>query len=188
MATGQPPRPGLHRFSPSPWASHTLWRQPLPPVCDRHTGGIPNARTREAALHLPMGKARPRVKWPGHMTGLPISAFTECYQELHSRPQPSKPCRVRAQGPDRMWQGRPRVASAAHGSISWETDIPAWACHGLCTSQTLFTSLAHPTPTLQIKELTSQRVSMLLAQETMALSVCAPSPHPSISQQASGAV
>lgn len=47
----------------------------------------------------------------------------------------------------------PRVATAAHSIISWETEIPEWACQGLGTSQTLFPSVVHPTPTLQIKEL-----------------------------------
>lgn len=69
------------------------------------------------------------------------------------------------------------MATSANGSISWETDIAEWACQGLGISQTLFSSLVHPTPTLQIKELKVSEapwLPMLLAQETVAFKCLCP--------------
>lgn len=159
MATGQPPRPGRHRFSPSPEASHTLWRQPLPlsvletPVVSQIPGpGRPPSTSQ-------MGKARPSVKWPGQNDRTSRTQPSLAATKNSSRAQLSKPCRVRAQGSSRMGQGGPRMSTEANGGISWETDIPEWACQGLGTSQTLFSSIVHPTPTLQIKQLKASEVT-----------------------------
>lgn len=112
-----------------------------------------------------MRKARPRVKWHGQRAELPRLCLHWLHQGLDGRPPLSKLYCLRTQGSGRMGQRGPRVATAAHSSTSWETEIPEWACHGLDTSQTLFLSVVHPTSTLQIKELKVSGVLMLLASE-----------------------
>lgn len=172
MATGQPPHPGHHRSSPSPWASHTLWRQPL--VYVRDISCIPNVTTREALLHLTDGesKAKRQMAWSKSQGCLDF-AFTGCCQRLDSRAQLSNSCRVGKEGT--------RVAIVAHSSISWETDTPELAFQGLGTSKALFSSIAHATPTLKTKELKASEGNNVPCLRLWLLSVCVPPPYPSIS-------
>ena len=72
MATGLPAHSGHRRSSPSPWASHTLWRHPHHPMCMIETRATANDAITEALLPFTdaEAKAKGQEVWPKWQGGL----------------------------------------------------------------------------------------------------------------------